>query len=218
MRTAILKPRGFSLIELLISTAIATLIGSAILLVLVSQTRLTASQNRNMLNADQVRGVMNFMADEIQMMGHNVPEPYIETADQRDFTFYSDIDNDGVRDRIRYWYDPLTTTTGQLKRTLSTSPDGLTWTVVGTDVLIPNIDNGSAATKDVGGHPNTPTGFAFTYFAKDGATPADTSQITAVQINLGLDISDHTTAATGKGLAPQYFVTMATIRNRSRSS
>jgi hypothetical protein len=155
-----------------------------------------------MINAELVRSVLVFMADESQMMGTGVPEPYIVTANPDEFIFYSDIDNNSIRDRIRYFRDG-----SDLKRTLSTSPDGTTWTVVGTDVLVPNIFPTNA-------DPNP--GLQFRYFGvNNSTTPATTADIRAVQIKVGLNTAATTTAFTAGKVANQNMVTYATIRNRN---
>jgi type II secretory pathway component PulJ len=201
LATCSLRRRGFSLVELLVSTAIAIIIGSAVVLLLVQQTQLTATQNRNMMNSEQVRSVLVMMADEIQMMGNGVSEPFILNAQADDFTFYSDIDNNGIRDRIRYWRSG-----NELRRTLATSPNGTTWTDVGTDVLIPNIFN-----TNTGPNP----GLQFQYFGvNNGLNPATVADIRAVQITICLDTSLTDSAFTKSKVSPQNMVAYATIRNR----
>lgn len=198
--------RGFSLVELLIATAISLIIGSAVILLLVQQAQLTATQNRNMINSEQVRSVLNFMSDEIQMMGNGIPDPnsYIVLAEPQQLIFYSDIDNDGTRDRIRYFVQG-----NGLNRTLSTSSDaGITWTVVGTDTLIPNLLAGSTG-------PNP--GLRFEYFGINNGILAGTppvANVRAVRILIGLDTTATTTAVTAGKVASQNMVTFATIRNR----
>jgi prepilin-type N-terminal cleavage/methylation domain-containing protein len=201
MNRITIKRRGFSLVELLVSTAIALIIGSAVIMLLVQQTQLTATQNRNMINAETVRSVLTFMTDEISMMGNGVPEPIIVLANVDEFIFYSDIDNDGTTDRIRYFRQG-----NELRRTLSTTNDGIVWNVVGTDVLIPHLLAGS----------DTPLpGLRFEYYGvNNSTTPATADEIRAVKIMIGLDTTQTTTAFTDNKVSQQNMVAYATIRNR----
>lgn len=201
MNKLMIERKGYSLVELLISTAIALIIGSAVIMLLVQQTQLSASQNRNMINAETVRSVLTFMTDEIAMMGNGVAEPLIVTANIDEFIFYSDIDNNGELDRIRYFRDG-----NELRRTLSTSADGIAWNVVGTDVLIPHLLAGSA----------TPLpGLRFEYFGVNNATTiTDVAQIRAVKIMIGLNTAATASAFTANKVSQQNMVAYAAIRNR----
>jgi hypothetical protein len=212
MLTKRLRRRGgFSLVELLVSIAVMTLIGGAVIGLLVSQTQLTATQNRNMVNAEEVRTVLTFMGDEIAMMGNRVANPVIDIAEPQELQFYSNIDNDvaNVIERIRYFVDGV-----QLKREFAQFDAGAgDYVVIGTDVLMANLRNtNGAVSADVGGeNPD----FAFQYFGIDDSVPATTAAITSVLIRAGIDRQANRTAFSGGNISAQNMVQRATIRNRT---
>ena len=75
-RTQLLRTsRGFSLVEVLIVLLVMFIIGGALIEIMVSQFRLTASHNRNIINQADLRDVMVFMSDEISLTGTAVTKP-----------------------------------------------------------------------------------------------------------------------------------------------
>lgn len=69
------------------------------------------------LNAQQeLQATMRVMASEIRAMNQSVLGSYaIESASQNSITFYSDIDGDGLTDKIRYFLDGATFKKGVIK-------------------------------------------------------------------------------------------------------
>lgn len=186
--------RGFSLIEMLVAMFVALVIGGVILTLLIGQMQFTASQNRNILNQDDVRATLSFMADEIRTAGDGTVEPFVLEATASTFRFQSDLDGNGVPDRVLY-----SEANGQLTRTLySTTDGGVTWTQAANDILLNNISE-----------------FLFTYFGANDTTLPALTAITSVQIRLALDVTSTETNLTQGKLAPQAMVMRATIRNRT---
>jgi prepilin-type N-terminal cleavage/methylation domain-containing protein len=187
--------RGFSLIELLMSIAITTVITGAIVALMYSQIQLSATQNRNMLNQANVRDVVKFLVEEMQLAGTaDGSEPLI-TADSNAFSFYADIDADGVFDEIDYYLDEDNT----LMRRYTTDSGGTPF--VAEDPLLNNVYY-----------------LGFVYYAQDDAVPTDLSEITSVEVRLQLDTSAHATSFTGGRLAPQAMIGRATLRNKTLGS
>jgi prepilin-type N-terminal cleavage/methylation domain-containing protein len=184
---------GFSLVETLVALAISLIVGGAIITALVANMQVSAAQNRNMLNQDDVRDTLAFMADEIRAMGNGAQEPVLLEATPSLIRFAADLDGDGAADRVKYEFAGA-----QLTRTLYTTPDdGVTWNVVATDVL---LDNASALT--------------FTYYGHGNTTNPAINDVTSVGIRLALDVAATATGLTQGKLAPQALATRATIRNR----
>ena len=185
--------KGFSLVELLVVSVISLIIGTAIIAALVNQTKLTASQNRNVLNQENLRDSMRFISDEILSLGSGATEPFIYTATANVFEFVGDVDGDGAQDRIR-----LSLNLTQIDRALYSTPDGgVTWTLVRTDVVLDGVSN-----------------LSFTYFAFGDTIPATVDVITSVEISITLDPNRFSTGMTGGRTADQGMASRVTLRNR----
>lgn len=185
--------RGFSLVELLVVAVISLVIGSAVIAALVNQTQITASQNRNVLNQENLRDSMRFMSDEILSLGSGVTEPFIFTALQNEFDFVGDVDGDGAEDRIDYTFSG-----SQISRALYSTPDGgASWNLVRTDVVLDGVSD-----------------LSFTYFAFGDTLPTGVDDITSVEISITLDPNRFSTAMTTGKTADQGMASRVTLRNR----
>jgi prepilin-type N-terminal cleavage/methylation domain-containing protein len=188
------RRRGFSLVELLITVFVGALIAGGVAEIMLSQMRLTATQNRNIVNEQTLRENLAYMSDEINSMGNNADEPYIDIIEPEEFQFVGDIDNDGQIDQINYLLDE-----DELVRTISTSTDGgTTFDLVSTDTLIDHVDE-----------------FEFTYFALGNDETEVADDVTAVELYVRLDPSAGETALTAGATADERHVTRVTIRNRT---
>jgi len=184
---------GFSLFESLVAMAISMVIGGAIVTLLVSQTQLSATQNRHILTQEELRDTIRFMVDEISLAGSGVSEPSVLTASSHTFMFVGNIDGEGAWEKVRYSLDE-----GRFKRTLWQSSDqGTTWTLISSDVVLRGVAS-----------------LNFDYFGAGNSIPATVDKITAVQIQITTNPSSRTTAITSGKIAAQSMVNRATIRNR----
>ena len=188
--------RGFSLIEMLFAIGIAMIIGGAIIGILVTQIQLTATQNRNIINQEDLRETMQLLTGEIAGDGRRNRRTVHHTANASELKFTGDLDGDGVPDQVEYVY---AANSRRVARTLySTDDGGATWSQVATDVLLHDVES-----------------FAFTYYAADNADPAGVlDAITAVELACALNTAGEATAFTSGKLAPQAMVARVTIRNR----
>lgn len=184
--------QGFSLVELLVTIAVSALITAAVGSLLYSQMQLSTTQNRNMLNQASVRDVVKFVVEEMQLAGtEDGTEPVI-TADSNAYSFYADIDANGVIDRIDYYLDENNT----LMRRYTTDVAGTQF--IAEDPLIKHVQY-----------------LNFTYYALNDAAPTTLSDITSVGVRLELDTSAIETTFTSGRLAPQAMIGRATLRNKT---
>ncbi len=193
MRRRLTAPLGFSLVEMLIVTAIGAMIGMSIVAILISQMQLTTTQNRNIVNHQDLRVTLQFMADEIQLMGQGFIEPYVFQADTGAFSFVGDLDGNADPDLVTY-----TVLDNALHRVYRTSTDGgTTWTELGEDDLLQNV-----ATMQ------------FAYYGVGNAAPASVDEITSVEVKLTLDPAMNATSFTTGKVRQQTMVQRITVRNR----
>lgn len=108
--------RGFTLVEILVAVAIATVIGLAI----ANFGAHIFSYNRTTQNAlsaaDHARKILHPMSDTIRsaVYGQNGAYP-IESVTQTSIVFYSDYDHDGVAEKVRYFMDDGTIKMGVIE-------------------------------------------------------------------------------------------------------
>ncbi|MEZ4156544.1 MAG: prepilin-type N-terminal cleavage/methylation domain-containing protein [Candidatus Paceibacterota bacterium] len=97
---------GFTLLEILIATAISVGVAALVTVFIGSLARQGESFNRRILGQSQASQSLQVMIPEIRSAGQsNVGGYAIEQASSTSVTFYSDIDSDGVFERIRYFLD-----------------------------------------------------------------------------------------------------------------
>jgi prepilin-type N-terminal cleavage/methylation domain-containing protein len=185
--------RGFSLFELLVTVLVTSIVAGAIISLLSSQIQLTTTQNRSILNQENVRDTVEFMGDELSNAGANCEEPYFTIANPYEVEFVGDQDGDGSPDKVRYFVS-----NGILNRSVySTNDGGATWTLQSTDQMLDNVYS-----------------LNFTYYAFDNLVPVDASEITSVEIMLEVDTSQNTTTYTQGKLRSEAMLRRVTVRNR----
>jgi len=195
MSAVITSRKGFSLMEMLVALAISAVVGGGIISLMIYQTQLTATQNRNIINQEALRETTHFLTDEILSMGSSVIQPYLNTASENELTYVGDLDNDAIPDMVRYLYDA---NSQQLSRTLYTTQDvGQTWDEISTDVLLDNLSQ-----------------FGFTYYGANDIEPVTIDDVTSIKIELALNVANTSTALTSGRVAAQSMITRVTIRNR----
>jgi len=188
-----MKRSGTSLVELLVVLVIGSVISGAIITALMSQVQLSATQNRTMINSQNLRETLDYMADEISNIGAGTAEPFIDTATSSELRFTSDIDGDGTWNRVRYYRSGTT-----LRRTLWTSTNaGVSWTQTSDDVLL-------TGTSTV----------AFTYYQRGNTAPANNNAISMVQVAITQNALQDTSAFNQNKVPTGRLTIRATIRNR----
>ena len=184
---------GVSLVELLVVLVIGAAISGAIVTTLMGQMQLSATQNRTMINQQNLRETLDYMADEISNIGAGTTEPFIDTATTTELRFTSDIDGDGSWNRIRYYMNGTT-----LRRQYWNSTNaGVNWTQVSDDVLLTGV-----------------TTLAFTYTQRGNVAPANNNQISMVQVAITQNAAQDTTGVTAGRVATGRMTIRATVRNR----
>jgi len=173
--------RGFTIIELSISALLMIVIGIAILGLqkLMADSQLFAF--RNYTNVEDANFSLTQIAREMRTMrsGQNGAYPII-SGQNNDVSFYSDIDYDGVSERVRYYLD------GTTLRKSVTEPTGFPPAYndadIQTRVIAENIENGTEP--------------LFMYFNEDWPddtnnnplpTPANLADISLVRVFLNID-------------------------------
>lgn len=189
--------KGFTLIETLVGVLIFVMIMLAISMFSRNTWIYNSFISAGLNNSSSITKVLKTMSSEIRTASTAETGAYvISNATATSFTFYSDIDSDGAKEKIRYFLS------GNLMRKGVTEPTGSPFTynpaneVITT--LIPNVNNSTN----------------FEYFDKnyDGTTPplsfpVDISSIRLVKINITID-NDPNKAPTAN-----VFSTQISIRN-----
>jgi prepilin-type N-terminal cleavage/methylation domain-containing protein len=187
------RKAGFSLVELLVVLVIGSLISGAVISALMSQVQLSATQNRTMINSQNLRETLDYMGDEISNIGAGTTEPFIDIANTSELRFTSDIDGNGSWNRMRYYLNGST-----LRRQYWNSTNsGITWTQVADDVLLTGVSN-----------------LTFTYYQRGNTAPANNNQISMVQVAITQNAGQNATAFSTGRIATGRLTIRATIRNR----
>jgi prepilin-type N-terminal cleavage/methylation domain-containing protein len=170
--------RGFTLLEILIATALAT---AGIILVTyftLDISRFGTDLGERLETERESELLLRTILTEIRSMGAAANGAYpIAAATETAFTFYSDIDGDGILEQIRYFLDGTTLKQG------TTEPSG-----------IPALYPPASEVIREAVHAIVPGSPVFTYYPEGEpaltgplASPVNISAIRLVQLSLTTD-------------------------------
>lgn len=190
--------KGMTLVELMVSVAIFAVI-SIVIATFSSNVFSLNSVVQNGLTAQQdARQVVKKIAAELREASPSASGAYpIEIASTSEIIFYGDADNDGSKEKIRYYLSQLT-----LKQDI-VKPTGN-----------PPVYSGGTTTRNIINDVRNATTSIFTYYDNnyDGTTaalsfPVDIPSIRLIKINLAIDRDPY------RSPVPIYVNTQVTIRN-----
>jgi prepilin-type N-terminal cleavage/methylation domain-containing protein len=199
MKTALSqKKRGLTLVEVMISLAIMGLLGVAVATFSSNVFSLNSIVQNGLTAQQDARQVEKKMAAEIRESSPSSTGAYpIEVASTSEFVFYDDADNDGVKEKIRYYLSGLI-----LKKDV-VKPTGN-----------PLVYNGGTTTTNVINDVRNGTTSVFSYYGKnyDGTSaplsfPVDIPSIRLVRVTMSIDRDPY------RSPVPVYITTAVTIRN-----
>ncbi len=114
----IARNRGFNIIELVISIAVLTIMLGVIGLFARNTFYYNSIFSGGLTAYDDARHILRPMSSEIRSASPSALGSYpIETADNNAFTFFTDIDDDGLKERVRYFVDGTTLKKGVISPT-----------------------------------------------------------------------------------------------------
>jgi prepilin-type N-terminal cleavage/methylation domain-containing protein len=194
------KYRGFTLIEI---TVVIGILG--VILVVVSEFQVNIFKHNkysadSLQSAQDSRSILRVMVKELRTakLGNNGAYPLIETATSS-ITFYSDIDADGLKERIHYYIASTTLYKGVIK------PSGNPYTYNSAQeklsILAYNIKNATSTSL-----------FDYydeTYSGNSSALtqPINTTDVRLIKINLMID------ADPNRSPIPRTYTSQVMLRN-----
>ena len=102
------KPLGFALIELVVVIGIMSMLGLIVYQFVIQGNEIFIQSRDQALAQDTLRKVMNSLAKELRAAQNADNGAYLlEESAEQSITFYSDIDNDGSRERLRYFLNGI---------------------------------------------------------------------------------------------------------------
>ena len=187
---------GFTLIEILFGIAIFVLIVGVLTLFSRNVWIYNTFVSAGLVNVDSGRQMLKTMVSEIRTASTSDTGAYaISQALSSSFVFYSDIDNDSLKEKVRYFFAGTTLQKGVIKPTGSP----LTYNSANEKIstLAPNVTN-----------------TVFNYYDKnyDGTTaqlslPVNIPDIRLVKITITMDQNPN------RSPMPKIFSTQVSIRN-----
>jgi prepilin-type N-terminal cleavage/methylation domain-containing protein len=100
------KQKGFALVELLVAIGVLTLIIGAFGAFKANVFSLNRVLQVGLKNQEEAKKVVRPMANEVRSATQSNLGAYaIAESNPTSFSFYTDIDNDGLREKIRYFLD-----------------------------------------------------------------------------------------------------------------
>lgn len=133
----------------------------------------------NIVAEQEIQLTLRVMASEIRAMAQSVTGSYpIELASQNSLTFYSDIDGDGLAERIRYFLDGTT-----FKKGIITPTGAPLSYLIANEEIIEKVHNVYSAAGDIFAYYDpsyTGTQTALTF-------PLNISALSLININITVD-------------------------------
>jgi prepilin-type N-terminal cleavage/methylation domain-containing protein len=191
--------RGFTLVEVIIAMGILIAVGVTFAQLSLRITGSTLQFTSSLVTQQAIQETLLAMIPEIRSIAQSNDGAYpISAASTSTFEFYSDIDRDGLFERVRYFWNGTKFTKGVIKPTGSP----LTY-VTSTEVLVDQVQNLVTGTQ------------LFTYYDKTATSSASTPMSSPID-PLGIKIVKiYIVANQGTTAAPSLVgvETEATIRN-----
>lgn len=197
--------RGMTLVETLIAVGIIFLVAGGVIMFQQNIIRSSQVLQRNLLREQEVRRTLNTFTKEVRSTIQSEAGAYaIEAAGTSSIVFFSDIDRDGVVERVRYF--------------LSTSTDPTVFDIVKKGVIEPSgsVYNASnevlhTVAQNVRNNPTIPL-FSYYDATYDGATapltlPIDIPLVRLVKMEIVVD------ADGPRGERTRSFSTQVNLRN-----
>lgn len=139
---------GFTVIELLVVVAIVGVIGVAVANFSGNVFFFNRYFNNSISLGDRAQKLLRPIAQEIRSASQSATGSYaIETMQANDFSFYSDVDNDGVQEKVRYYLSG----TSLMRDVTEPTGNPLTYnnTAVTTTTVVTAVVNGANANEPV---------------------------------------------------------------------
>jgi prepilin-type N-terminal cleavage/methylation domain-containing protein len=171
--------KGFTLVELLISVSILVIMLGVIMVFVKSFFSFNRTQIGSLNVAAGTRNILNPITSEIRSATISSLGAYpLETVADSTFTFYADADNDGLKEKIRYFY-----TNNKLQRGV-VKPTGSPLAYTGAETVTTIVDNvrNDAATPVFSYYDSNYTGSSAAL-----TQPVSISVVRLVKITLVLD-------------------------------
>ena len=199
----ILERKGFTLIEITVGMGITAIIFFMIGVLGNQFSAIATFVNQKLQNEQSAESAIQTMVREIRSAGQSSVGGFaIESAAPSSFVFFSDIDSDGLMERVRYFLATSTAATSTIQKGV-TKPAGnpLTYTT-STEIVRPVLAD-SVSTSTI-----------FTYFDANYtgtenplSSPIDLSKIRIVKIEVLVDVDP------AKNPGADYFTNSVAIRS-----
>ncbi len=190
--------RGFTLVEIIIVVAIFALIGLAVGSFFSDTFSLQRLISGNLSASGDARRALKTMTAEIRTASPSSLGTYaLSSAATSTFTFYSNIDTDALKERVRYYIDA-----GDLKKAvLKPSGNPLAYTGAETvSTLVHDIRNGTTSLFSY--YDETYTGSSTPL-----ATGFEITDVRLVRIDIGIDSDPN------QPPGPRWYTTQVSFRN-----
>ena len=143
VRTWCRKAQGFSLVELVVVCTLTALVGGAILGIYDGLVRSWADTSHRIVNQDDARLALDEVSRLLRMSESSESNlsstsDAVAVAADNQLVFYSDIDGDGLAEKVRYYLDGTSLRMATVDPNTSTSPPTYASTYTGDGVIIMN--------------------------------------------------------------------------------
>jgi prepilin-type N-terminal cleavage/methylation domain-containing protein len=142
--------QGFTLVELVVTVAIASLLMGAMLGLYYGVIRSVADTQNRMINQDDARTAINQLSRYVRMASSSASNltsitDAIALAQPQELVFFADIDGDGEADKVRYHLSGTTMKMATSAPDMSTYPPSYPAYTTDGVIVMNGIQNGATA-------------------------------------------------------------------------
>ena len=203
VRCSLIPASGFSLIEVVVAMGIAAIV-FLMVGVLGNQFSIVSNfVNQKLQNEGRAQSALQTMVREIRSAGPSAIGGFaIESATPSSFIFFSDIDGDGLVERVRYFLSTSTAATSTISKGIVKPAGNPLAYVTSTEAMSPIITD-SVSTSTIFSY------FDANYTGTENSLPSpiDPSKIRIIKIEVMVDVNP------GKNPSPTYFTNSVMIRS-----